>query len=132
MAYLEAISHHGKPREEEMATQREMLLSIVDKAREDKDFFHALVFDPEKALATLEGLDETTKEKLRVISPNTFFVPQLVRSLGVKLQECDPTCSVSCGDTCGSISCKVTCGPFAKSCKDTCGASCGSTLAVQF
>jgi hypothetical protein len=44
-----------------MPIQREMLLKIVEKAREDKDFFHALVFDPGRALATLEGLDESTK-----------------------------------------------------------------------
>jgi hypothetical protein len=113
-----------------MPTQREMLLKIVQKATEDKDFFHALVFDPEKAIASLEDLDEATKEKLRVISPNTFFVPQLVRSIGETLKECDPTCTVSCDDTCGSISCSVTCGPFANSCKSTCGGSCGSTLAV--
>ena len=112
-----------------MAT-RAALLKIVDKARDDKEFFHALVFDPERALAGLEGLDEPTKEKLRLISPETFFVPQLVRSLGVARQECDPTCSLSCEDTCGSISCRVTCGPFNLSCKSTCGASCGSTLDV--
>ena len=61
-----------------MAT-RAALLKIVDKARDDKEFFHALVFDPERALAGLEGLDEPTKEKLRLISPETFFVPQLVQ-----------------------------------------------------
>jgi hypothetical protein len=113
-----------------MTTQREALLKIVEKAREDKDFFHALVFDPNRALAALEGVDEATKAKLRAISPETFFVPQLVRSLGGRLRECEPTCSVSCDDTCGSISCNVTCGPFNMSCKSTCGGSCGNTLAV--
>lgn len=113
-----------------MSTPRETLLKIVDKAREDKDFFHALVFDPERALASLQDVDEGTKQKLRVLSPNTLFVPQLVRALGVAKAECDPSCAVSCNYTCGSISCKVTCGPENMSCKHTCGGSCGDTLAV--
>ena len=85
-----------------MAT-REMLLKIVEKAREDKEFFHALC-SIQKGPWCLEGLDEISKEKLRALSPASFFVPQLVRSLGVAKQECDPTCSLSCDDTCGSIS----------------------------
>lgn len=112
-----------------MATQREVLVQIVQKARADKDFFYALVFDPERALADLEGLDEATKKKLRAITPNNFFVPTLVQAIGVG-QECDPTCTLSCDSTCGSISCSVTCGPVNESCKDTCGSSCGRTLDV--
>jgi hypothetical protein len=114
-----------------MSTPRETLLKIVDKARADKDFFHALVFDPERALASLEDVDEGTRQKLRGLSPNTLFVPPLVRALGVARQECDPTCAVSCGYTCGSMSCEVTCGPENMSCKHTCGMSCGETLQVR-
>ena len=113
-----------------MPTQREILFQIIEKAREDKDFFHALVFDPEKALASLEDLDGTTIKGLRAISPNTFFVPQLVQSIGAGLKSWTPTCHESCGVTCGALSCDVTCGPDNKSCAQTCGASCGTTLTV--
>ncbi|SRR5579871_393741 len=111
-----------------MATTREIILQIVQKAREDKEFFHTLVFDPEKALASLEGVDEATKKRLRAIRPGSFLVAPLVGA--VKLEECDPTCSLSCDSTCGSVSCNVTCGPYNLSCKDTCGVSCGQTLEV--
>jgi hypothetical protein len=111
-----------------VATQREVLVQIVQKAREDKDFFYALVFDPEKALASVEGLDETTKGKLRAISPNNFLLPPLAQAIGLK--PCDPTCTESCIVTCGPLSCDVTCGPENKSCGQTCGGSCGTTLTV--
>lgn len=114
-----------------MSTQREMIAEIVAKARENKEFFHELVFNPEKALAGIEGLDETARKKLRAISPEQFLLAPLVSSLGVAgLKRCDPTCEESCTGTCGALSCDVTCGPDNGSCGKTCGGSCGSTLSV--
>jgi hypothetical protein len=113
-----------------MATQREVLVQMVQQARENKDFFHSLVFDPEKALASFEGLDETTRKKLQAISPNDFLVAPLVQAIGVGLSPCDPTCDESCAQTCGALSCDVTCGTDNHSCGKTCGASCGTTLTV--
>jgi len=117
-----------KSRRMAMPTPREVIVQIVAKARDDKDFFHALVFDPESALAAMEGLDEATKNRLRAISPTTFFIPELTQSLSPELKPCDPTCTESCVGTCGPLSCDVTCGPENKSCAATCGASCGKTL----
>ena len=111
-----------------MPTQREILMEIVRRAREDREFFHALVFNSERALASLEGLDETTQNRLRAISPDNFLVPQLVQTISPQLPRCDPTCDDSCGVTCGALSCDLTCGPDAGSCGQTCSASCGRTL----
>jgi hypothetical protein len=113
-----------------MSSQREMLLQIVQKAREDKNFFHQLVFNPDGALASLEGLDASTTTRVRAISPETFLVPALVSQIAPALNRCDPTCDESCGTTCGALSCDVTCGTENHSCARTCGASCGTTLEV--
>ena len=113
-----------------MATPREVLAEIVQKARENKDFFYALVSDPAKALAGMEGIDEATKTRLRALSPESFLVAPLAKAIGRGLSPCDPTCDESCTMTCGDFSCDVTCGPENKSCNKTCGISCGKTLSV--
>jgi hypothetical protein len=114
-----------------MAGLRTVITEIVRRARDDKEFFHALVFDTEKALAGVEGLDETTRKKLLKISPTGLFIAPLVRTVGVEyFGKCDPTCDQSCGSTCGILSCSTTCGVFNESCARTCGISCDETLDV--
>jgi hypothetical protein len=89
------------------------LKRLVEQARRDKEFFHALVFDPEKVINQLDYLDRRTKGALLQIQPEL-----LVRNLL-------PEIKAECGDTCGAGSCTYTCG--AESCAMTCKSSCGGT-----
>jgi hypothetical protein len=91
----------------------EGLKRLVDQARKDPAFFHALVFDPEKVISRLSYLDRKTKGALLRLDPDV-----LIRNL-------IPIEVAECGDTCGAGSCTATCG--AGSCTDTCGSSCGGT-----
>jgi len=105
----------------------EELKRVVERARGDAAFFHALVFDPERVLANLPEMDRRTKARLLALNPE-----QLIGSLLAEGGCTDPTCGPqSCLDTCGPHSCQVTCK---SSCiGSTCGAfSCGSTTSVQF
>jgi hypothetical protein len=106
----------------------EYLRQIVDRARENPEFFHSLVFDPEKAIAETPGpeLDRFAKAKLLAINPETVITSLLRAEAGCK----DPTCGPqSCLDTCGPHSCDWTCK---SSCiGSTCGAfSCGGTTEI--
>lgn len=99
---------------------------LVDRARQDPAFFHALVFTPEKAMADIAGLDQLSKASLLSLNPEQL-IARIVRADGGCT---DPTCGPqSCLDTCGPHSCEVTCK---SSCiGSTCGAfSCGNTTSV--
>jgi hypothetical protein len=101
-----------------MSPKRQALQRLVEHARDDPEFFHALVFDPEKALATADYLDRREKGMIISLEP-TDVVAGLV---GLYV---NPGGTVSeCGSTCGSGSCTVTCD---SSCGDTCASSCDST-----
>jgi hypothetical protein len=119
---------------------------LVERARSDPEFFHALVFKTEEVLSSLENLDRRSKANLVAISPEDF----IGRLIG-DVAGCDVTCTSSCGATCGSscgyttnftlrpeeifanrarpvgdlrAGCDVTC---TSSCGATCGSSCGYT-----
>ena len=47
----------------------EALQRLVEEAREDPQFFHALVFDTESVLKQIDYLDRSTKAALVGISP---------------------------------------------------------------
>jgi hypothetical protein len=105
----------------------EALKRVVERARKDAAFFHALVFDPERVLAKLPGMERRTKARLLALDPE-----QLIGRLLAEGGCTDPTCGPqSCLDTCGPHSCTETCK---SSCAgSTCGAfSCGTTTSVQF
>jgi hypothetical protein len=104
----------------------EDLRRIVDRARTDPAFFHMLVFDPERAMAEIPGLDRFAKAKLLSVNPEIMIGQLLAQEGGCT----DPTCGPqSCLDTCGPHSCQSTCK---SSCLgSTCGAfSCGDTTSV--
>jgi hypothetical protein len=95
----------------------EGLKRLVEQARSDPQFFHDLVFNPEKAITQAKYLDDRTKLTLRRLNADT-----LLRNLL-------PDKIAECGDTCGAGSCSSTCG--GGSCLDTCKSSCGSTCGAR-
>lgn len=123
----------------------EVMKKLVEQAREDPEFFHALVFDTENVLGKLDYLDRNAKASLVAISPE-----QIVAILVGEVGYCGNTCSSSCDNTCGG-SCGYTtnltdqlrfngiarrmpgsdvmgCGnTCTSSCDNTCGQSCGFT-----
>jgi hypothetical protein len=106
----------------------EQFKQLVDRARNDPSFFHSLVFDPEKAITEIPGLDRLSKAGLLGINPEVL----LSRVLRAEGGCTDPTCGPdSCLETCGPHSCVSTCK---SSCAgSTCGAwSCGETTSIVF
>ncbi len=96
-------------------TSAEGIKRLVEEARKNAQFFHDLVFDPEKVILSLDYLDRRTKGALLQLNPSKLF------------QNIIPTVAAECGDTCGGSSCSSTCG--SGSCIGTCGSSCGGTCA---
>lgn len=98
---------------------------LVGQAREDAQFFHVLVFQPEKVLEKLDYLDEAAKEAVRRTDPQAL-IALLVGELGTcgGSETCSCT-SGTCGDTCGGSTCSATC--TGDSCGRTCDNSCGYT-----
>jgi hypothetical protein len=103
-----------------MAAKRQALHELVEQARSDPEFFHSLVFEPEKALGQASYLDR--REKAMIIS----LTPEAVIA-GLAGLFVNPGGTIAeCGTTCGSGSCTNTCD---SSCGDTCASSCDSTCA---
>lgn len=93
----------------------EALRMLVQKARNDPQFFHALVFNPESILADLGFLDRRAKAAILAVTPeqlSTLLVPSDTEK--------------ECGYTCGKKSCNWTCGEA--SCGHTCLNSCIATV----
>lgn len=104
----------------------EQFKRLAERASKDSVFFHALAFDPEKAIADFPGLDRETKSRILAIDPETVIQGMV----GLRPAGCGITCGDdSCERTCGTRSCGVTC---ASSCTgSTCGGrSCGQTTFV--
>jgi hypothetical protein len=99
------------------------LEQIIERARTDQAFFHNLVFDPERAISDVPGLDRATRSRLIGIDPD-----ELVAGL-LGIRHCSDTCGeISCDHTCGMKTCRLTC---ASSCSAaTCASSCGRTTSV--
>ena len=95
----------------------EGLKRLVEQARSDPEFFHDLVFNPQKAISRAKYLDERTKLTLRRLNAD------------ILLRNLLPDKIAECGDTCGAGSCSSTCG--SGSCLDTCKSSCGSTCGAR-
>jgi hypothetical protein len=102
--------------------------SIVERAREDPNFLHQLVFAPEGIVDEL-ALDHRQRSRLAKLDPYT-----LVGLLGRDRFACggSVTCSctsATCDGTCGGSTCGLTCG--GDSCGRTCDDSCGSTAGLS-
>lgn len=76
---------------------------LVEQARHDPEFFHALVFDTKNVLSKLGHLDRQARAALASISPE-----EVVGHLIGGMKWCDVTCESSCGYTCGGNSCGYT------------------------
>lgn len=94
-------------------SSREELQRLVELARDDPGFFHALVFDPERILPRVDFLPRKLKAALLAKDPISV-IDDLVSAGGPE----------ECGTTCGPASCEETCGT--KSCGETCLSSCNS------
>jgi hypothetical protein len=103
----------------------EQFKELAERAKKDAGFFHALVYDPQQAIASLPWLDRGDQARILAINPEA-----VVERLVVAAVKCGITCGDdSCERTCGTRSCGVTC---ASSCSgSTCGGkSCGQTTFV--
>lgn len=78
------------------------LQKLVEQAKNDPKFFHALVFDTESVLKQLDYLDRESKAAMVAISPE-----QILAAIGGERAGCDVTCTSSCGATCNQ-SCGYT------------------------
>jgi hypothetical protein len=115
--------------EGESLPRSEGLSRLVEQAREDPGFFHALVFEPEKALADLDYLDRREKGAIVSLRPEDVIagLAGLIVGPGGAAAVCDYSCHDSCNSTCGEGSCFGTC--MSTSCDHTCGArSCDITV----
>ena len=111
-----------------MTKKREALDHLIEKARNDPEFFHLLVFQPEKAIGQLDFLDRREKGRIVAIDPEDVIsgLIGLLRNPGGAVAVCDHSCENSCDSTCGSGSCFGTCF---SSCGHTCGSrSCDITV----
>src|SRR5205814_1749027 len=86
-------------REAAMTAKRRALEQLVAHARHSPEFFHALVFDPERALADVPYLERREKGMLVALEPEAV----LAGLIGLFV---NPAGTVAeCGVTCGGGSC---------------------------
>lgn len=129
----------------EIIVNHKAISELIERAKKDPKFFHSLVFEPEKVLGSLDGLDRQSRGSIVSSNVEALFA----NILG--LEGCGNTCSTSCDNTCGQ-SCGYTtniveaarikggvyfshfkdalegCGnTCSSSCDNTCGQSCGYT-----
>jgi hypothetical protein len=103
---------------------QDALARLVEQARRDPQFFHNLVFDPDRVIAKLDYLSRESKAALVALDP-----ARVIGGLARLAKDCGVTCGgSSCEDTCGSVSCNHTC---TDSCTNTCKNSCGGTVRLQ-
>jgi hypothetical protein len=117
------------PEEGKPLPRTEALQRLVADAREDPQLFHALVFEPESALAKLPYLDRREKGAIVSLRPEDVIagLAGLIVGAGGLAAVCTYSCHDSCDDTCGEGSCLGTC--IGSSCDHTCGArSCDVTV----
>jgi len=113
------------------------LKRLVEEAKNNPQFFHDLVFNPEKAIAKIDYLDRRIKGAIVATSPEGL-IGSLVAGPG-RTNWCDVTCTSSCGQTCTGKSCgyttnivadfggRINPGIGAAGCDVTCTSSCGVT-----
>ena len=74
---------------------------LVEQAKADPEFFHNLVFAPDKALSSAKYLDKRAKQALQTINPES------VVALAVgELQGCDNQYTCTCTN---AFTCTYTC-----------------------
>lgn len=93
----------------------EALRTMVERARIDREFFHALVFNPENLIIELVGLDRQVKASILALDPHQAFFSAYRPP---KEKNCPYV-------TCGPKSCELTC---TNSCIYTCENSCRRTV----
>jgi hypothetical protein len=104
-----------------------MLDELVNRARDDANFFHQLVFNPEEVLGKLDFLPRREKGMIVSLAPEDVIagLAGLLVNSDLTVADCGDSCGNSCTQTCDA-SCGSTCG---SSCQKTCGSqSCGDTV----
>jgi hypothetical protein len=91
-----------------------MLKLLVERARDDPELFHALVFDPEKAIAKFQNLDDDTIAALRAAKPEEF-----VARLAGETVESPARAGIDAPEACTGVSCYVTCSSTCSSSQAT-------------
>ncbi len=81
---------------------QEAVKRIMERAKADPTFFHALVFNPEKILSELNELGRYEKAAILAINPENIFIEIASCAAPCESTEekCDMTCRNSCIGTC--------------------------------
>jgi hypothetical protein len=108
--------------QESSASRRTSINEVIEKllarAKEDPEFFHALVFEPDKVAAEFD--DRKIKSAIFGIDPDRLLRTTLLPTQRVAdscypdsscectAGSCGVTCNSSCAVTCSAVSCEVT------------------------
>ena len=57
------------------------IIQLIQRAKDEPEFFRCLVFQPEKALSELKWLDPLTKESILKMDPNAILNASLEKIL---------------------------------------------------
>lgn len=95
---------------------------LVEQAKSDPQFFHDLVFSPEKVIADLDYVDKKSKGALVAMTPE-----EVIGAAITELAGCDVTCTSSCGATCAQ-----SCGYTTNLTADLAGRVTSPAAAAQF
>ena len=104
------------------SADRSALGALVERARNDPDFFDHLRRDPDSALSGLR-LTVAERETLTANVPEKLLGLVVGRPI-IRGAGCDDTCSYTCASTCG--------GSYTMSCGTTCDFTCDYTAGRQF
>lgn len=103
------------------ADSRPALAALVERARDDPNFFDRLQRDPAAALSGLR-LTAAERETLTANVPEQLL--GLLVGRPILRAGCDDTCGYTCASTCG--------GNYTMSCGTTCAYTCDYTAGRQF
>ncbi len=99
------------------------LEKLIEKTKNDPQFFHDLIWDTEKVLSTTDFLTRQEKAAFLAINPENLIVGLATGSFGGRISDHHNNCGASGGDSCGA-SCGGSCGV-------SCEASCATTCATS-
>ncbi|MBN3815596.1 hypothetical protein G3N57_02805 [Paraburkholderia sp. Se-20369] len=128
MAYKKL--HSRGPTNNELNT--EGISKLIEEAKANPDFFHDLVWNTEKAIASIDYLTRKEKAAILSVDPDQLVVGLVSGGRGTSpVEVCGVSCAGSCGGTCVAScvgSCGASCGG---SCETSCGATCGGSCGAS-
>lgn len=110
----------------------EGISKLIEESRKSPEFFHGLVWDTERVIASIDYLSRQEKAAILAVDPESLVVGLVSGGRGNSpIEVCGVSCGGSCGGTCAAScvgSCGASCGGSCQnSCGGTCGGSCGSS-----